>query len=340
MTDKSIEFSKKPVIRSDEEEIRLLMETFGMNERAARAHVNAKHGNYVGDVRTKQSEPSTRRWSQEIHDVLAAIDSLHGGRLGRVPILVEETEDDTVGYSYDKETHQPIKIVIDPEARYPIYTCLHEIGHWIDHQALAPPQCFSSESRQLKGWLNAVQNSASVRELQTHLGSNSFYDPVSGEWIPISHKTIRYNLADAELFAHSYAHFVALHGTNEAAYAELQRLHNDIDAKVHFPLWEKEDFAPIAEQLLIEFERFGWLTMQETAEIQLRQEKISSANLPEKEKVEFTDKPVTRSPEDLFRILTEDLGWSEHEARARIESLRGNVVSDRLAISKSKKPPR
>jgi hypothetical protein len=202
----------------------------------------------------------TGPWEQEVQHALAAIDSLHGcAGLSSVPILVGQAQNGTGGYCYNTQTQQPIRITLDVQARYPIYTCLHEIGHWIDHHGLAPAGCFNSESFHIPDWSNAVKNSTAVQELQTHLRWKSFFDPDRDEQVSISHKTIRYNLRDDELFAHCYAHFVALYGTNPVVCSELQRFHEEIDALVHFPLWEEADFASIAQEMKTLFQRQGWL---------------------------------------------------------------------------------
>jgi hypothetical protein len=205
---------------------------------------------------------------QAIRDALAAINSVHGiGDIDPVRIRIEEV--DNGEGEYDSRHYPPI-IRIDPEASFPCWDFLHEIGHWIDSVGIGSIDTLSSESKETRNWLRAVKRSRAFRELQKHRKQNSFRDLRSGREFPIVHEVIDYNCGTSELFAHSYAYFVALYRNrqvlppyvNTRLDAEFDRFRTNLLYRVHCPMWTEEDFALIGQELASIFAHEGWLARE------------------------------------------------------------------------------
>ena len=202
---------------------------------------------------------------QAIRDALAAIDSVHGIMdIDPARIRIEKVENGEG--EYDAREYPPC-IRIDPEASFPCWDFLHEVGHWIDSVGIGVIDTLSSESKETRKWLRTVKRSRAFIELQKHRKQNSFRDPVSGREFPIVHEIIDYNCSNSELFAHSYAYFVALYRNrqilqpevNARLDAEFDRFRNYLLFQVHCPMWTEEDFEPIGKELASIFASESWL---------------------------------------------------------------------------------
>jgi hypothetical protein len=125
----------------------------------------------------------------------------------------------------------------------PMITTMHEVGHFLDCSAL-PGVGLTTErdekelKRLLAGWRKAVYNSQGFKQLAIPGMDDDMY--------------LR---KDRELFARSYAQFIATKIADPAALKELDWM------REHDPLsvWSQEDFKPIAKALEALCKKQKWL---------------------------------------------------------------------------------
>ena len=98
-------------------------------------------------------------------DAVNAAVSVHGdGVLPLLPLVRDEAMDREGAYLCDPKTGLPQRIAISRFAIYPEFSCLHEIGHFLDHQGLGGGGQFSSPSASaLTEWRQAIRGSYSYR---------------------------------------------------------------------------------------------------------------------------------------------------------------------------------
>lgn len=144
-------------------------------------------------------------------------------------------------------------------------TLVHEIGHAIDHQAFGPRRAagvigpaefgaageltsaFGTDRKNplLDGWWESVEKSESFKALS---------DPNN----PVYNRG--YKLERGELFARSYAQYIAMRGGLAKSAAFQQTLAGRrVKNRVRWENWDADDFAPIAREFDKLFSTLGWL---------------------------------------------------------------------------------
>ena len=95
---------------------------------------------------------------EAIRYAVGLIDGVHSdGKLPKIFASTDETLTDH-GYYERQPDDSPWQIVVSPNGRHPELTCIHEIGHFLDHQALGRAGHWTSiSSRGLSGWRKAVE---------------------------------------------------------------------------------------------------------------------------------------------------------------------------------------
>jgi hypothetical protein len=126
-------------------------------------------------------------------------------------------------------------------------TLLHEIGHWLDAKALPGPG-FSSDTHDLaggllSGWWNAVQDSQAYQQLKMRGHSK--------------HRS--YLIQRLEIWARSYAQYIATRTKDPVALAQLNDIIGGKTAQWIEAHWTETDFKPIAAELDKIMEKLGWL---------------------------------------------------------------------------------
>lgn len=133
----------------------------------------------------------------------------------------------------------PYRILLSPRDEVLGIAALHEMGHFLDHQGFGAPGEFSSVfDTRFNPWWEAIQQSQAYKTLEAELPRLVATGEISEDWCG-------YLSAPEELWARSYAQFIAVESGDPALLAELrllrQRRHN-----MHLPeQWEDDDFAAI-----------------------------------------------------------------------------------------------
>jgi hypothetical protein len=195
-------------------------------------------------------------------EVLNAIDSVHGdGTLPRIPLL-RSSGRQTLGAYWHTSSGRAVKINVSANSPYPAMTASHEIGHFLDHQAMFEPGRWASRfhDRLMGGWITAVNETRAVRTLRTMLEGPPSIKLPSGHTFTVSRAHLRYLLSVEEVWARSYAQYIAVRSGHARLVDELaQTLARQSGAPLIYPQqWEPDDFAPVAKAIDTVFESLGW----------------------------------------------------------------------------------
>lgn len=178
---------------------------------------------------------------RRVRDALGVIDAVHtDGDLPRIPI---ENTAAALGL-YARAGREAVRVAVQ-RSDVLEFALFHEIGHFLDHQALGVAGAYASETHaDLRAWRAAMEGSAAFarwRSLQAAAriaGDDNVEEYTS------------YLLLTRELWARSYAQYIVLRSGRADLAAQLSRM-----ASMH---WTAEDFAPIAEQIERLFRLRGW----------------------------------------------------------------------------------
>jgi hypothetical protein len=126
-------------------------------------------------------------------------------------------------------------------------TTAHELGHFIDHQALDVAGQFASvSSLLLQGWRAAVLESEPVKLLLAQLATETSPDLL---------QMLAYLTKPQELWARSYAQYIATRTGDAGILAELSAMRK-VDGVRQ---WSEAQFAPIAREIDLIFKMKGWI---------------------------------------------------------------------------------
>lgn len=209
--------------------------------------------------------PSSGKYAPIYQETLDAIDGVHGdGKLPQIPIVTKTSTDALGNYAFYPRTGEAVRIQIKGPGDHHQLTLAHEIGHFLDYQAISTdPRKPGSEGMGLMDkWRQAVENSAAWQTLQDKkrnpLKYAQTFDLASGRYV-FKPDTIfaGYLLDKRELWARSYAQYIATRSGN-AAMAK-QVAYSRSDPMYAEQQWSEEDFAPIAEAIDELFRSLGWL---------------------------------------------------------------------------------
>ena len=189
---------------------------------------------------------SRGRYAAAVMRALNAIDRVHAcSDLPPLPIRFGRAEQ-REGYTRFLDHRFPLWIVVSVRGRTLALTALHEIGHYLDWQGFGVDGEWASRfDPRLEEWWQAVKATAAYAELDRLL--NDLY--AEGR---ISLRMASYFGSPEELWARSYAQWVAVRSGDVQLAAELDRAREYwyAEAGPYLPeQWEDDDFAPIASAL-------------------------------------------------------------------------------------------
>ncbi len=195
----------------------------------------------------------------EIRDAISAANSLHRLPSGIPPakVVVDPTLQSNSPGFYDLRNGE---LHISTVADTPSMTFLHEAGHYLSHRALGTPGTMGALAPEMAGWLAAVGRTDSVQILLRLLDLDTM--PLrlpTGETIllDVDHGYVRYALNPEEIWARSYAQWVALR-TGDAKL--LRELDLDAGQNVYPMQWDDADFEAVARAIDELMETLGWTT--------------------------------------------------------------------------------
>jgi hypothetical protein len=163
-----------------------------------------------------------------VQRTLALIDRVHGGgQQGPVDLVLRPLTrtTDVAGYNPSSRV-----LVLSPQRKQEELDVIHEIGHMLDHQAIGNFLEMASVNGHpnLATWRVATENSQAVTRLRSLLasGTTMMRTRKGLRLVDVDPGYVQYLMRPEELFARSYAQFVAVSSGDVRLLAQLGRLQN------------------------------------------------------------------------------------------------------------------
>jgi hypothetical protein len=173
----------------------------------------------------------------ELERALAAASLLHGLRSDLEPVPVRATATITEAGAYRFRKKDPIDLRVSRVGGRSALGFLHELGHLIDHQVYY--------DRKTRTWASAAHPAFDDWRAAAAL--------LEKRRLPGGYSRQRYFQSVHELWARSYAQTVLLRSDDRVLQRRLDKLQAEDDAHV----WPAEQFAPVALEVELVFERLG-----------------------------------------------------------------------------------
>ncbi len=197
----------------------------------------------------------------QLRDALAAIDAVHGdGLLPRVPVTIVSTARRRGTFRFDVTGGGPLGIEVHRSDAHKRLTLAHEVGHLLDYAAIGQPNRFETEARAplFADWRRVILASAAVQVLLRLRTQPTGVHPPGTTGPVISDRYISYLTTDVELWARSYAQYIARRSGNAAMLGELETVRHRA-SRLYLPeQWDDDDFEPIAAAIDELLAQLGW----------------------------------------------------------------------------------
>ena len=202
-----------------------------------------------------------------LRDALAAVDAVHrDGRLPTIPMQRIVLSRRLHGHFRHVLGGPPLDIGVHPAARHAALTAVHEVGHFLDYSGLGAAGEFCSVDGDTLGpWRAAVRGSGAVQRLGqlwrfTEARAREPQAGGDGVRYQAEHRYIEYLLQNEELWARSYAQFIAVKSGHPELREQLGRLRARPERRLYYgSQWDDEDFLPIQTAIEAVFRRQGWM---------------------------------------------------------------------------------
>ncbi len=198
-----------------------------------------------------------------VREALASIDSVHGdGELPTTPVTMGRGRQERGGYSFGRQG-RAIALRVSRYSDEPHLTTVHEVGHFLDHQALGAPGHFASETGRLTDIMRAIEASEAIRVLRSLGGRRRavLASPDGRRQLhAIRQDYLSYLLQPREVFARAYAQYIAISSREERLLLELGRIRASLlNRQVYHVQWTDDDFEPIASAVGQLLRRMRWV---------------------------------------------------------------------------------
>jgi hypothetical protein len=195
---------------------------------------------------------------------LRIIDSIHGdGLLPSIRVSSQGTKNRPAAYIYTT-SGRALGIGISPRSQTPLVDFTHEVGHFLDHQAIGEPSAYASpDDRRFEAWRAEVSSSGPITRLR-QLAAQTQVKVVLADgrngFLNIDRHYVNYLLRTREIFFRTYAQFIAEASQDAAMLAEIESLRKVQSGTVHYPVqWSKSEFAGIRDEIERIIINLGWM---------------------------------------------------------------------------------
>jgi hypothetical protein len=197
-----------------------------------------------------------------VRRALAAIDAVHrDGNLPLLPISRTRAVTEVGVYEWSDRTGEPLRLRLSGLGEHPELTVIHEIGHFLDHQALGRPGTFASETEAATNVMQAIDLTSAVRQLRSLRNRRQVLVVRRGrrQTVPIRSGLVIYLLQSRELFARAYAQFIVQESHHELLTTQLTQRRASERTAVYHDIWEEDDFEAVRLALRHLFGRRRWM---------------------------------------------------------------------------------
>lgn len=216
--------------------------------------------------------PKSGKYKGVYREALSTIDSVHNdGVLESIPLKTMTSS--KYGGLYKSRGVLAHEIAIDGQSKRKESNLAHEVGHWLDHQALGQSGTFLSESLRgnssregvaMRKVIDRLNNSRQISILRNMRVNPSEYkteiETTTGTRTRVPHiGTLNYYLSNKEMWARAYAQYIAFRSGDEKMIVQISRTMESNDPVYNLSQWPPGDFEPIAEAIDELMEVKGWL---------------------------------------------------------------------------------
>jgi hypothetical protein len=191
------------------------------------------------------------------------ISRVHGdGRLPGIGFRVDldSGDEEMAAYVYDTDTGRALYFGLHPDMDYGEFEAVHEVGHFLDHWGIGAQGRFASLNGDplFEGWRKAISETQAVRNLEALRGED--FTMVGTRVKSVDQGLLRYYLNPKELFARSYAQYIAISSGDTGLLRSLsERIPSRANPLVYNEHWKSDDFEPVATEFDLLFRGLGWL---------------------------------------------------------------------------------
>jgi hypothetical protein len=209
-----------------------------------------------------------------VRHTLDVIDSVHGDgpRQKLLPVKESSGRVHTGGYVYDSRTGEPIEVRLSRYASSPHLTFAHETGHLLAYTRMQQTEDVKAASVELTQAMEQTRAIQKLRGLakvgmvriETNIGPRDVPEMRVINY-PVDHEFVRYLLRPGEMFARSYAQYIAHRSRDATFLGELiaERTVNEearVGSMLYPDQWDDDDFVPVAAAMDKLFKVLGWIT--------------------------------------------------------------------------------
>ncbi|MEW5800450.1 MAG: hypothetical protein AB1728_15755, partial [Bacteroidota bacterium] len=194
---------------------------------------------------------------------LSLIDQVHGdGKLKVIDVRQSSSRYTLGGFGVNIFNREAIGIHISSKGNQKELTFIHEIGHYLDHSGIGSPKLMASTIDPIMSeWKQAVRKSQAYKNLDEIYKRQYIEVDVAGKkvkrWNPFTQQFFEYLLSDEELWARSYAQFIAHKTRDQFLKEQIAIIRNDpVDGSRQ---WDDNDFEEIAQAIEKLFQQLGWM---------------------------------------------------------------------------------
>jgi hypothetical protein len=177
---------------------------------------------------------------------LAAIDSVHTD--GSLPQLRFD-EAEIIGAAQARFYYDQQMIEIDPAKSAPHFALVHEIGHAIDYALGNGSFASATNDPALRHWRNAIYGSHGYLRILDY--ADRITSLAEAEYV-------NYAIRNSELWARSYAQYIAARSDDPVLLLELRNRQNYESDELQLQ-WQDEDFEDIASAIDGYFRLVAWI---------------------------------------------------------------------------------
>jgi hypothetical protein len=189
------------------------------------------------------------------------IDRLHvGGPLPRIPIDHGTAHGDRAGFRVQVNRARPLGIGISRDEPRPLLSFIHEIGHFLDHQALGTRGSYASRRHpELAEWRSAVRQSHAYRRLNDlrRAAYVELAQIVGPEEVADVRVHIEYLLRNDEAWARSYVQYVMFESGDPSLLDQVTQ-EQVVDEVDRWSFWDEGDFRAVHHAIAAIFRQKGW----------------------------------------------------------------------------------
>jgi hypothetical protein len=200
--------------------------------------------------------------NDDLRDAVTAIGRVHSdGVLQLIPMLMRSRIVDAEGRSSDGRYSFGVSSDGQPAARsiqilvtatHRSLVTVHEVGHFLDMHGLPGASFASADAgvEDLDDWRSAMVGSRAIEMIEGHSTTND----------PELRERVRRLLSAEEVWARSYAQFIAIRSDHAALRNGLDAMRSRKSDGVYLPRqWDDDDFVEIDAAIESLFRRLGWI---------------------------------------------------------------------------------